>query len=65
LQGFNSLEQGVGMQKWGLTALNWVWAYRAGLELGVGMQKWISTALNWVWARPWSCPVKFLCKLII
>ena len=26
------------MQRFGLTALNWVWACRGGLELGVGMQ---------------------------
>jgi hypothetical protein len=51
--GINSLELGVGMQRWGSTALNWVWACRGGvdsLELGVGMQRWGSTALNWVWA---------------
>ena len=29
------------VQRWGLTALNWVWApCSGGLELGVGMQRW-------------------------
>ncbi len=47
-----SAEQYVGMQRWGSTALNWVWAHKEigvdSLELGVGMQS--LTALNWVWA---------------
>ena len=30
--GFDSLELGVGMQRWGLTALNWVWEYRGGVQ---------------------------------
>ena len=51
--GFDSLELGVGMQRWGSTAMNWVWAgwtalkwvweYRGGfhsLELHAHMQRW-------------------------
>ena len=31
-EGFDSLELGVGMQMWGSTALNWVWACGGGVR---------------------------------
>ena len=30
--GFDILELGVGMQRWGSTALNWVWACGGGVR---------------------------------
>ena len=61
----SSFELGVGMQRWGSTALNWVWLGFNNLELGVGIKRlgWtghaITKGLGTMHVLKYSTDIKF------